>query len=279
MKPFHRLLCALGFAIGAGLLVVTATAQYSRHHMDRTGPMHMQMHPDTKFLFGAPAAPSDIWSIAKGGRLYDKWWVAIGRPAPHGSHPAYPKSGRQRGADTWRCKECHGWEYKGTSGKYATGSHATGIVGITQARGRKLDDIVKLLRGPTHRYSRAMIGDPAIQRLAVFVARGQHDTDDFIDPKTGKVSLKDMHRDNLLRRGTAIYQTTCAACHGFDGRALNFSDHGKPAFVGTEANKNSWEVLHKIRNSHPGAAMINLRAFPIRDAAAVLAHTRTLPIR
>jgi hypothetical protein len=36
-------------------------------------------------------------------------------------------------------------------------------------------------------------------------------------------------------------------------------------------------VLHKIRNAHPGAAMINLRAFPLQDAIDTLAYAQTLP--
>ena len=70
---------------------------------------------------------------------------------------------------------------------------------------------------------------------------------------------------------------TCAACHGFKGRLLNWGTSEKPAYVGTEANAAPDEVLHKIRNAQPGAAMVNLRVFPIEDAAAVLAYVKTLP--
>ena len=34
------------------------------------------------------------------------------------------------GADTWRCKECHGWDYAGKDGAYGSGDHRTGIVGV-----------------------------------------------------------------------------------------------------------------------------------------------------
>jgi len=50
-----------------------------------------------------------------------------------------------------------------------------------------------------------------------------------------------------------------------------------PAFIGTDSNKFPWEVLHKIRNSHTGIAMINFRALPMEDAMAVLVYSRTLP--
>jgi thiosulfate dehydrogenase len=277
MLWFSRWLIMLGLCGAIGTMAFEAGAQY--HGPRGMGPMHMRMHGDPNIVFGAPANPSTTWSISKGGQLYDKWWAALGLPPPAGTHPAYPATGKQRGSDTWRCKECHGWDYKGKSGKYATGSHATGIIGIDGARGRAPEDIVKILRNKTHRLTRAMIGDSDLNRLALFVARGQHDTDKFIDAATGTVKIEGMTRLQMLARGRAIYQTTCAACHGFDGRTIDFGDRYEPAFVGTEANKNPWEVLHKIRNAHPGVAMISLRAFAIRGAAAVLAHTRTLPKR
>lgn len=92
------------------------------------------------------------------------------------------------------------------------------------------------------------------------------------DPKTGQ-PVGD------INRGRAIYQTTCAACHGFDGKLLNWGTSEEPAYLGTDANKFPWEILHKIRNSHPGAIMISLRALPLSESAAVLAYARTLPTK
>ena len=34
------------------------------------------------------------------------------------------------GAATWRCKECHGWDYMGVDGQYGHGPHKTGFPGI-----------------------------------------------------------------------------------------------------------------------------------------------------
>ena len=77
--------------------------------------------------------------------------------------------------------------------------------------------------------------------------------------------------------GQVMTSSPCAACHGFDGRALNWGTDKEPAYIGTEANSFPHEVLHKIRNAHPGAAMINLRGFPLKDAIDVLAFARSLP--
>ena len=74
-----------------------------------------------------PSAQSLISSIsladaAQGGRIYDKWWLAVfgGVPAPTIDHPIWSQqmTNMRSGADTWRCKECHGWDYKGVDGIY-----------------------------------------------------------------------------------------------------------------------------------------------------------------
>ncbi|MDK1024073.1 MAG: hypothetical protein QGD92_07565 [Gammaproteobacteria bacterium] len=46
-----------------------------------------------------------LYSITRGGRLYDNW-----------------------------CKECHAWDYRGVEGAYGSGEHYTGIKGIQGMR-------------------------------------------------------------------------------------------------------------------------------------------------
>ena len=80
--------------------------------------------------------------------------------------------------------------------------------------------------------------------------------------------------------GAKLYaEKTCAACHGYDGRLLNWGNDKEPEFVGTAAVKYPEEVLHKIRNGHPGSIMINLRTMPMRATADVLAYAQTLPVK
>ncbi|MCB1521027.1 MAG: c-type cytochrome [Hyphomicrobiaceae bacterium] len=224
------------------------------------------------FVHGSPDDPSDAWAIAAGGRIYDSWWDALDRPAPTETHPSYPATGKVSGKNSWRCKECHGWDYKGRNGRYATGSHATGIPGIDGAAGRDPQAIAKLLRAPLHGYTSEMISDVQLMNVAKFVSRGQHDIADVIDATSGKPK-------GDTERGKALFQTICAACHGFDGRLLNWGSADAPAYIGTEASKLPDEVFHKIRSSHPGAAMVNLRALPLKDAIDVLTYAATLPVK
>ena len=223
-------------------------------------------------VHGAPAKPSRAWTLAAGGRIYDTWWDALDRPKPTATNPSYPATGKRTGATTWRCVECHGWDYKGSDGLYRSGERFTGIKGIRAARQMSTERVAALMRAAPHNYTPDMIRDDELARLAAFVVGGQHDTDKYIDRESGKV-------DGDAARGAGIYQTVCAVCHGFDGRLLDWGKPGEPGYVGTEASALPWEVLHKIRNAHPGAAMVNLRAFPLQDAIDVLAYAQTLPTK
>lgn len=233
-------------------------------------PAKRATDPARDVLHGYPADPTQAWLLAAGGRIYDNWWDALGRRKPDGMHPAYPKEGKRKGPTTWRCVECHGWDYNGKDGLYGKGERFTGIKGIRGAKGRSPAAIMRLLRAQPHGYTEAMIKDDELRRVALWVSRGQYNADRYISRKT------DVVRGNR-QRGAALLQTICATCHGFDGRLLNWGTRDKPAYIGTEARKLPDEVLHKIRHAHPGAAMVSLQALRLKDAIDLLAYAQTLP--
>ncbi len=216
-----------------------------------------------------------IWAIARGGQLYDDWMAVLDVEPPDGSHPAYPKVGKKIGRTTWRCKECHGWDYMGEDGAYRKGARYTGIKGVRNAVGKDVEEIVKIITDKTHGYTSAMISFLAMRKLALFVSRGQVGMDQYIDRSTNKA------RGNVAR-GALFFQTVCAICHGYDGSQMMsnsgtvlaaFGDRG---FLGTIANDNPWEVLHKIRNGQPGVGMVALRVLTTQDQTDVLAYAQTL---
>jgi len=256
--PRLKRLFALAIVATCGLSVPSLAEEKLKHATDERDAVFVE--------------PTSQWMIAAGGRIYDNWWDALDKKKPEGTHPSYPSNGQVKGANTFRCKECHGWDYRGKDGDYAKGSHATGIRGIRGAAGRDPQAIMKLLRAPVHGYTVEMLSDAELKRIATFVSSGQHDTKKVFDARSGKPK-------GNARRGAGIYQTTCAVCHGYDGRLLNWGSKEEPEYIGTAANKFPAEVLHKTRNSHPGVAMINLRAFPLQDSIDVLAYAQTLPVK
>lgn len=214
-------------------------------------------------LIERPADP-----VALGGRLYDNWWKTCGLPAPGTTHPAYPAQGRLTGPDTWRCKECHGWDYQGRDGAYGRGSHATGIVGIRAYAGRGEEEIVAVLVNATHRFDQVMSAE-LLRSVARFVAQGQVDAARHIDAASKRVQAR-------VSVGQRLYARQCAQCHGAQGRRINFSGKpGQPEFVGTIAADNPWEMLHKLRNGQPGSVMDRER-LQAKDPDAADRHGRMM---
>ncbi|KPK00809.1 MAG: hypothetical protein AMK71_07820 [Nitrospira bacterium SG8_35_4] len=206
--------------------------------------------------------------IARGGLLYDDWLIEVGKKISE-NHPAYPREGRIKGQNTWRCTECHGWDYKGKSGAYAKGIHYTGITGIRSYENRDPAEIVTILKNETHAFG-DMLSEKDFDALALFISNGQVDVDRYIDRRTRK-SKGD------IANGGRIYLSTCTGCHGTDGKEITFYSGKSPEYLGTVANKNPWETLHKIRWGHPGAPMISLVFLDLKDQLDVVTFCQSLP--
>ena len=68
-------------------------------------------------------------------------------------------------------------------------------------------------------------------------------------------------------------------CHGGPGTMINLGDAQKPEFVGTVANKNPWEFIHKVRAGQPGTKMLSgiINKLSDKNILDLLAYVRTLP--
>jgi cytochrome c553 len=210
---------------------------------------------------------SQLWKIAQGAQLYDNWFNALAKEGPKGNHVAYPSAAKQKGAATWRCKECHGWDYRGVEGAYGKGSHFTGIKGIHGSAGATPEEIMQIFTDKNHQYSEQMLGREELEQLALFVSHGQFDMDPYIDRATKKAR-------GDAQRGQVYFETICAVCHGFDGKQLDFGKPGEPEYVGTIARENPWEFLHKARFGQPGRPMVSMIAVPEKDIVDVLAYVQ-----
>jgi mono/diheme cytochrome c family protein len=205
-------------------------------------------------------------SVVRGGRLYDNWQAELRTLPPSVPHPAYPRSAvyAEDAPRTWRCKECHGWDYLGRDGGYASGPHATGIKGIRDLSGAPPEQVIAVLRDETHRYG-AVLKQRDLLDLAHFVSLGQIDMDRAIDRPTRKAK-------GVAARAVDYYGTICASCHGRDGAAIITT-----VPLGRLANDSPWEALHKILNGHPDEPMPALRVLGNDLLVDILAYLQTLP--
>ena len=213
---------------------------------------------------GAQAQETES-AIARGGRLYDKFWAENKAAKPATDHPSYVKDGKYGKENSWRCKECHGWDYKGKDGAYAKGSHMTGIKGIGGAAGKDPAAVAAVLRDKIHGYTEAQLSAKDASDLALFVSKGQGNLGKYLD------AANKVKGDGA--RGATYFNTLCAGCHGEDGKKVK---DGPP--LGSVAD-NGAEMMHKVLNGQPGEAMPALRALDHQVAADIAVHLTRLPAK
>ena len=213
---------------------------------------------------GASASAAEIESsIARGGKLYDKWFAVTGAAKPADTHKSWPASNTKKKGDvTWRCKSCHGWDQLGKDGAYASGSYKTGIVGVSSYKGKDNAAVIAIMKDDTHGMA-GKLDDQDFTDLANFVTKGQVDMSMYIANKALK--------GGNAAKGEAYYNTICAGCHGKDGE---LPKEMKPlgALMG-----NPWEIMHKILNGQPNEPMPALRALDRQVVVDIMAHLTTLP--
>jgi hypothetical protein len=229
----------------------------------------------TAFASGVTPSQGDI---IRGAQLYDNWYAILGVDPPVGNMPIWSRqtTNTRSGGDTWRCNECHGWDYRGTQGEYQAGSHFTGFPDLwTLVQGLTVEDIVNHLKGsldPAHDFS-TYLDDTSLTQLADFLKFGIIDDTTYIDP----ISLRVINPD--FSHGQNLYQNTCLACHGEDGKKIVLRIEGIDEYLGSIANRDPWRFLHRTRFGVAGTDMpvgMSLGWQPA-DGRDILAFAQSLP--
>ncbi|MGD8567869.1 MAG: hypothetical protein PVJ39_07260 [Gammaproteobacteria bacterium] len=215
-----------------------------------------------------------------GGQLYDKWWEAAGTTPPAGNHPLWSQqsTNTRTGLDTWRCKECHGWDYKGASGVYNSGSdHYTGFPGILTSQNSQPINVFCAIYAGTgitlgnHSFSTRLDKSQVLDLARFITDGGVINTSNYID--AGGNPIGDSAEGATIY--TSINGCSASNCHDADGA-------GQPEPLGVLSNENPWEVMHKIRFSDPGAIMPAFarpgipQHLNLTQIADVIAYTQTL---
>ena len=228
---------------------------------------------------GAAVSASDVpeeyknADILQGGLLYDNWPKVIGEMPPEGNHSLYPAASKKKGSTTWRCKECHGWDYIGKDGRYKSGSHFTGISGIEKAKDKPAKQLYSSLTDTVNKHDfSAQISSEDLWALTRFIKEGLYDIASVINTD-GKSS-------GALEQGKTMFQVSCVECHGAGGNELDFeSKKTGIQGVGFLANDNPQETLHKILWGNPDTDMPSLivnGGKKFQDAVDILSFAQTL---
>lgn len=223
-----------------------------------------------------PRGPVEGDSIL-GARIYNNWMLALDLPPPAGNHPLWENqtSNPRNGVATWRCVECHGWDYKGAEGAYGpASSHYTGFPGLDDAVGASQEEVVAWLDGssnPDHNFL-AYMPLSALDDLAAFLRTQQVDVDLIINPDNG-AALGDWVQ------GWNLYHESCESCHGVRGADINFGTDTAPAYIGDLAISDPWRTVHMIRFGDVAGGMLGSEelGWSLSTVADVLAYVQRLP--
>lgn len=214
----------------------------------------------------------------RGGQIYDNWMLALDLNPPEGDHPLWAQQeGNQRGGVvTWRCVECHGWDYQGVDGAYGPYSnHYTGFTGLEDMVGSSQEEVLDWLDGsnnPDHNFL-ALMNTTALDDLAAFLRTRQLNADLLIDPATG-AALGDR------TDGRDLYALECVSCHGLDGDQINFGNALAPLYLGDLSVADPWQTLHKMRFGTPTSTRmpsLEEENWSLKMMADLLAYMQLLP--
>ena len=217
--------------------------------------------------------------ISRGGQLYDNWWKTSTEAEKPTNDQLLWKTqnvNKRSGYSTYRCKECHGWDYRGKDGAYSKGSHYTGFKGVYKASLKmSLDELEGVLRGETnkdHNFTK-FLSKEDISDLALFQKHGTLDLMKLVNTDASLVG-------GDISKGQSFFSKNCMTeCHGPKGTSINFGTEEKPEFIGTLANKNPWEYIHKVRAGQPGTRMSAgiINNWSNEDILNLLVYSQTLP--
>lgn len=213
----------------------------------------------------------------RGAQLYDNWMSVLDVNPPDGNAPFWylQDTNKLEGIDTWRCQECHGWDYKGNEGAFANGNHVTGFKGIQDMVGKSNEEIIDYLNGTNnieHDFSN-YLSEKDMNDLAAFMQTKQVDLELLVNYDTREILG---HKEN----GEVYYQETCQECHGELGSDIIVSHDGFTMFISDLSYADPWQAFHHARFGKPNIDVNHAfeeYGLSIYKLADILAYTQSLP--
>lgn len=210
--------------------------------------------------------------LKNGALLYDNW-PKMKKADIKDTHPLYPPTSKKSGKSTWRCKECHGWDYIGNKGRYSKGSHFTGITGVFHVQGKNPEVLYSSMKNKNaeHDFSE-YLSKSQILDIVKFLSEGQVAIEPVIDSQ-GKGKGNRTH-------GKVLYEAHCSDCHGSDGNEIDFEGNKEGVQgIGWLTNDNPQESIHKIRWGHPESDMPSMtvdKNLSEQDSIDILTYSQLL---
>lgn len=213
----------------------------------------------------------------RGGRLYSSWDLVVGFKDFDDLHPLWVSKGNSQPLEriTWRCVNCHGWDYQGSAGRTLSNPQkAQNYPGVLAMMGLPVEDVLPWLdgsRNPDHDFS-AYLSEQDMLDLSEFLSTALISPDLIASPNNNIVQ-------GTVGVGRTVFQENCQSCHGVEGGKINFGSAANPSFFGDMAWNNPWRIEHVVRFGHiigslPAASKLDI---PLSQQIDLLAYLQTLP--
>jgi len=204
------------------------------HAADAAGPMGLSKKR---------AVPQQ-WAESIGAQLYDDWPQAMLQVGPFVRHPLWRGARNALARETWRCVNCHGWDFRGSDGVGGDLGPVPGVPGLRGLVGADRDTIRTLVRADRHGFAQQPLNVEALDYLVSFLARGQRETVELAS------RANELGADRV--EGGQRYATVCQLCHGPQGDLLNLGTERVPETISSLARRMPWKFLHAVRFGHGG---------------------------
>jgi thiosulfate dehydrogenase len=217
-----------------------------------------------------------------GGTMYDKFWT----PETGWNQSDPNLTTFNDFSNFFRCKQCHAWDRLANEASYIGRAPSTSRPNVSSAdlthvadhTPQELFDELKSSEGKRPLSTDLSTYDPAtnategdmmpdlseimtdaqIWDLVKFLLEEANDVDLLYDWTTtgtypnGSITYSNIGAGGDATNGDAIYASTCAGCHGADGRAIVVDGEFT---VGSFLRSKPYEVQHKVKFGQPGTSM------------------------
>ncbi len=207
------------------------------------------------------------WSDSIGGQLYSDWPQVMLFRGPFRKHPLWTGSPSAINTETWRCVNCHGWDYRGSDGVGGDLGVVSNVPGLRHLAGADRRTVADGITRGEHGFAAEQLSADALAFLVEFLIEGQLAVVDLA------ARARDLGADT--KAGAVRYASVCRVCHGPDGARLNLGSERFPDTLPTLARSKPWKFLHGVRFGHAGvmpaflmleeAEFLNLLAFSARE--------------
>lgn len=220
---------------------------------------------------------------SKGGIMYDKFWAVEAQF--NQLDPDVAKFSAK--ADFFRCKQCHGWDLKGSKGAYINRKPKTNRPNVssldlneirtTKTAEELYNDLIRkegrrTLNEDLSSYdpdTNPTVGDQMpnltefmtdaqIMDLVKFLKEGAFDVTELYDfttsgsYPTGSITYSNIGKDGNPASGKTFYTNNCASCHGVKGTQIDLGGRSAGQFLRSKP----YEVHHKVKYGQLGSSMV-----------------------